>query len=174
MFFHLIGINSKSLTNLLYIYNIYGECIKLHEGSAVKPPFVLSQTDERPMYRQIMERIRHQIITGQWGPDQTLPSIRELAVSIQVSVITVKRAYQELESEGAIYTRPGRGSFVSRKVEPAAAGLQRELRGHLREVARLSKLLGLSENELKGLISNELKVLQPKRDPKKSNGGKDE
>ena len=65
------------------------------------------------MYLQIMEQIRHRIAVGDWEPGRELPSIRALAASVQVSVITVKRAYLELEREGVIVTRHGIGSFVA-------------------------------------------------------------
>jgi GntR family transcriptional regulator len=73
----------------------------------------LSKTDGRPMYLQIMEQIKLRIYAGDWPSGHSLPSIRELAASTKVSVITVKRAYMELEHEGLIVTRHGRGSFVA-------------------------------------------------------------
>ena len=74
--------------------------------------FVLSQADGRPMYLQIMEQIKWRISSGDWPEGTKLPSIRELAVAARVSVITVKRAYQDLENEGVIVTQQGKGSFV--------------------------------------------------------------
>ena len=110
--------------------------------------FTLSQTDGRPMYLQIMEQIRMRVAVGDWEPGYRLPSIRELAVACRVSVITVKRAYQELETESVINTQPGRGSFVSN-----ATGLGRKLREqdmeqHLRQAAVIAHSLGLSQEEL--------------------------
>ena len=107
----------------------------------MQPPFSLSQADDRPMYIQIMEHIRQRIIVGQWVSDHPLPSIRELAVSIQVSVITVKRAYQELEREGVIYTRAGKGSFVSPQIDNAAQIKRDELAQHLQAAVRIARLL---------------------------------
>jgi GntR family transcriptional regulator len=69
--------------------------------------FTLSQTDKRPMYFQIMEQIKQRIAIGDWPESQPIPSIRQLAVDLQVSVITVKRAYYELEREGVIVTQHG-------------------------------------------------------------------
>ena len=65
------------------------------------------------MYLQIMEQIRARIAAGDWAPGKELPSIRALAAGLNVSVITVKRAYLDLESEGVIVTRHGKGSFVA-------------------------------------------------------------
>ena len=99
----------------------------------------LSQTDSRPMYMQIMEGIKLKIAVGDWPPDFALPSIRELAAASRVSVITVKRAYQELEQEGLIVTRQGRGSFV------AANAYQAELRDT--ELTRaVGQLLEIADN----------------------------
>ena len=74
---------------------------------------VISQADRRPMYLQIIEQIRQRIAVDDWQPGFELPSIRALAASLQVSVITVKRAYLELERDGVIATRQGKGSFVA-------------------------------------------------------------
>ena len=65
------------------------------------------------MYLQIMEQVRRRIAIGDWQPGDELPSIRALAAAVQVSVITVKRAYLELERSGIIVTRQGKGSFVA-------------------------------------------------------------
>jgi GntR family transcriptional regulator len=69
--------------------------------------FVISQTDGRPMYIQIMEQIKQRISVGDWKAGQAIPSIRQLAADLQVSVITIKRAYLELEREGVIATQHG-------------------------------------------------------------------
>src|SRR5580698_10299065 len=71
---------------------------------------VISQSDGRPMYLQIMEQIKQRIAMGEWAPGSEIPSIRQLAVALRVSVITIKRAYLELEREGAIVTQHGKGS----------------------------------------------------------------
>ena len=73
----------------------------------------ISQADPRPMYLQIIEQVRRRIAVGDWGPGQEIPSIRVLAASLRVSVITIKRAYLELEHEGVLTTRQGKGTFVS-------------------------------------------------------------
>jgi GntR family transcriptional regulator len=108
----------------------------------------ISQADPRPMYLQIKEQIRHRIALGDWKAGHEVPSIRALAIDLRVSVITIKRAYAEPESEGLILTQHGKGSFVA-----AADGLsthlqQQELDDHLVAAARLAKLLGLESEEL--------------------------
>jgi GntR family transcriptional regulator len=108
----------------------------------------ISQTDARPMYLQIMEQIRQRIAVGDWVAGKELPSIRTLAVTLRVSVITVKRAYEELEREGVIVTRHGRGSFVADRVALASDLQEQQLDEHLAEAANLARLLGLSDEQL--------------------------
>lgn len=110
--------------------------------------FVLSQTDGRPMYRQIMEQIKQRVAVGNWPAGEKLPSIRELAVALRVSVITVKRAYLELEREGLIVTQHGRGSFVAEDSEIGSKLRHDELEEQLQAAVRSALLLGLGRDEL--------------------------
>ncbi|MDO3388238.1 GntR family transcriptional regulator [Gilvimarinus sp. SDUM040013] len=110
--------------------------------------FQLSQADSRPMYVQIMDHIKQLVIEGTWPAGHGLPSIRELAVSVQVSVITVKRAYQELEGAGIIYTRQGMGSFVAEQTGAVSEFKLRELDDTLQQAAATARLLKLSDSEL--------------------------
>ena len=110
--------------------------------------FAISQSDKRPMYLQIMEQIKQKIAVGDWAEGQSIPSIRQLAVDLQVSVITVKRAYLELEREGIIVTQHGKGSIVARDPELGTRLYDQEFEEHLRQVVRIGMLLGLSEEEL--------------------------
>jgi GntR family transcriptional regulator len=108
----------------------------------------ISQTDKRPMYLQIMEQIKQRIAVGDWAEGQTIPSIRQLAVDLQVSVITVKRAYLELEREGVISTRHGKGSQVAGGGDLGRQLREVELEQHLDQAARLGAILGLEHEEL--------------------------
>ena len=112
----------------------------------------ISQADRRPMYLQIIEQIRHRVAVGDWQPGQEMPSIRALAVELKVSVITVKRAYLELERDGVIVTRQGRGSFIADGVDLGASLQQRELDEHLEAAARIAGLLGLGAHELEARL----------------------
>ena len=108
----------------------------------------ISQTDSRPMYLQIVEQIRVRIVAGDWAPGKELPSIRALAAGLAVSVITVKRAYLDLETEGVIVTRHGKGSFVA-EVNGLAGELQEaRLDEHLEAAARIAHGLGLTDDDL--------------------------
>jgi GntR family transcriptional regulator len=113
--------------------------------------FVFSQRDKRPMYQQIMEQIVQRIAVGDWPPDTPLPSIRQLATETKVSIITVKRAYLELEREGVIVTHQGKGSRVNGRID--LQSLQREeLAQHLARAARLARSLGMAADELLDLL----------------------
>jgi GntR family transcriptional regulator len=109
---------------------------------------IISQADPRPMYLQIKEQIRHRVAVGDWPPGHEIPSIRQLAIEIRVSVITVKRAYLELELEGVIVTQHGKGSFVAEDVNITTVAQERELDEHLAAAVRIARLLGLSDEEL--------------------------
>ncbi|MGH9715955.1 MAG: GntR family transcriptional regulator [Candidatus Acidiferrales bacterium] len=109
--------------------------------------FLISQADKRPMYVQIMEQIKQRIAVGDWDTGQAIPSIRQLAVDIGVSVITVKRAYLELEREGVILTHQGKGSYVASDSDLRARIREQELTQHLEQAARSAALLGLSPKD---------------------------
>ena len=96
----------------------------------------LSNAGQEPIYAQITRQIKEQILSGQLHAGAALPSIRLLAKELRISVITTKRAYEDLESAGFIITQPGRGSFVAAQ-NPA---LVRE--EHLKKV----------ENSLQGAV----------------------
>ena len=74
---------------------------------------IINNSSGEPIYSQIENQIKNQIVTNVLEPHEPLPSIRGLAKDLRISVITTKRAYDELERDGYIYTLPGKGSFVS-------------------------------------------------------------
>jgi GntR family transcriptional regulator len=122
----------------------------------------ISQTDARPMYLQIMEQIRARIAARDWPPGKELPSIRALAAALNVSVITIKRAYLDLENEGVIVTRHGKGSFVA-DVNGLAGELQIErLDEHLARAAEIAQQLGLTDAELAARLRLAHKNLEKK------------
>jgi GntR family transcriptional regulator len=109
---------------------------------------VISKADGRPMYVQILEQIKERVAVGDWPRGGEIPSIRQLAVSLRVSVITVKRAYLELEREGVIVTQHGKGSFVALEPDLRPRLFDKELTQLLEQVARLGVLLGLTPDAL--------------------------
>ena len=116
------------------------------------------------MYLQIKEQIRHRVAVGDWAPGHEVPSIRQLAIEIRVSVITVKRAYLELEREGVIVTRHGKGSFVADGAQLSTEEPERELDEHLAAAVRIARLLGLSDEQL----ATRLRQLERDRGKKKA------
>ncbi len=104
------------------------------------------------MYLQLMEQIRRRIAAGDWQAGYELPSIRALAADVRVSVITVKRAYLELEREGVIVTRQGKGSFVADGADLGRRLQLQELDEHLAAAATLSLVLGLDPDEVEGRL----------------------
>ena len=102
-----------------------------------------------PIYDQIYSQIKDAILSGQVTEGEALPSIRSLAKDLRISVITTKRAYDELESEGFIYTLPGKGCFVAeRSTELLREENLKKIEGHMQEVRRLASACRLTENEL--------------------------
>ncbi len=112
---------------------------------------ILSQADSRPIYIQIMDEISRRVALGDWAPGFRLPSIRELAAELKVSVITVKRAYLELERAGVIVTQQGRGSFVSERIDVDDVR-QEELERAIEHAARLGRAMGLEHDDLVALL----------------------
>ena len=74
---------------------------------------VVSPLNPEPMYKQVTDQIKDAIGAGTLQPEDKLPSIREMSKELKISIITIKRAYADLENEGFIYTRTGMGSFVA-------------------------------------------------------------
>lgn len=100
------------------------------------------------MYLQIKEQLRHRIAVGELKPGEEIPSIRALAVTTRVSVITIKRAYLELELEGAILTRQGRGSFVAENANVGSHIQAQELDEQLTAAVHTAALLGIKGEAL--------------------------
>lgn len=110
---------------------------------------VISNSDKRPIYEQIQEQIKEEILSGRLKEGELLPSMRVLAKELRISIITTKRAYDELEKEGFISTVQGKGSFVSKKNK----GLIQEeylkkIEENLIEAIKISKYAEISEEEL--------------------------
>ncbi|MBL8112665.1 MAG: GntR family transcriptional regulator [Acidobacteria bacterium] len=111
------------------------------------------------MYLQIMEQVRRRVAMGDWLPGQEIPSIRALAASTRVSVITIKRAFLELEREGVVVTRQGRGTFVAENVNLSRTLREQELEDHLTRAAGVGRELGLTSSELEVRLRDVVKQL---------------
>lgn len=114
---------------------------------------IIRNTVNQPIYEQISTQLKRQIIAGTLKPGEALPSIRALAKDLKISVITTKRAYEELESEGFLYTVAGKGSFVAEKNLDLIREKQlQELEDHLQAAIELAKACGVSERELQEML----------------------
>ena len=106
-----------------------------------------------PIYDQIYSQIKAQIISGELQEHKPLPSIRNLAKDLRISVITTKRAYDELEKEGFIYTIAAKGCFVAPKnVELLREETLKNIENHIDQIVRLSRSVGLSEQEVLDMV----------------------
>ena len=114
---------------------------------------IIRNTTNQPIYEQISSQIKAQIIAGKLSPGEALPSIRALAKDLKISVITTKRAYDELEAGGFLYTVAGKGCFVAEKnLDLVREQQQRELEDHLRAAAALARSCGVSREELSEML----------------------
>ena len=109
----------------------------------------LSPAHPDPMYRQVTDQIKDAIASGELKPNDRLPSVRELSEALRVSAITIKRAYQDLETDGYVFTRAGLGSFVA-PVERDTLRQRKlaELQDELRRIVRTSAKFGISANDI--------------------------
>ncbi|MBQ4627208.1 MAG: GntR family transcriptional regulator [Clostridia bacterium] len=110
--------------------------------------FINNRSGE-PIYEQIYSQIKNQIINETLKEDEALPSIRNLAKDLCISVITTKRAYDELEREGFVYTVAGKGCFVAAKnTELIREENLKKIEEHLRQVSQLAASCNLSREEV--------------------------
>jgi GntR family transcriptional regulator len=117
----------------------------------------LSMDDPEPMYAQIESQLRDFILSGQLPPGTRLPSVRALAAEITCSILTTRRAYDDLEREGFIRTRQGVGSVVAEIPEEEIRAHRREpVAAALREAVRAGRRVGLTEEELRDIIEETL------------------
>ena len=107
-----------------------------------------------PIYDQIYSQIKSQIISGALKQDEMLPSIRGLAKDLRISFITTKRAYEELEKEGFIYTLPAKGCYVAPKnVELLREENLKKIEEHIDEIVRLAAFCNLSKQEIIEMVN---------------------
>lgn len=110
---------------------------------------ILSNMSEQPIYEQIYTQIKNSIISGEIKEGDMLPSIRALAKDLRISVITTKRAYDELERDGYIYTVAGKGCYVAKKnVELIREEHLKKIEEYIVEIQRLAKVCNLSRDDI--------------------------
>ena len=125
----------------------------MHTRKVNPMEIIISNSNDSPIYEQIFTQIKEKIISGELASGELLPSICSLAKDLRISVITTKRAYEELDRDGYISTTPGKGCFV--------AGVNRELlkeeilqkiENHLLNAISLAKKVNLSNQEIMDLL----------------------
>lgn len=110
---------------------------------------IISNSDNRPIYEQITSQIKGLIVSGKLKEGEALPSMRLLAKELRISVITTKRAYEELEREGFIVSITGKGSFVNRQnTELIREQYLKEIEEKLKEIIQLSLMAGIGRKEI--------------------------
>lgn len=114
---------------------------------------LISNSSPDPIYQQIVRQIKGQIISGELPEGAPLPSIRKLAHELQISVITTKRAYEELDREGLIDTVGGKGTFVASENQEFLREKRMKLvEGKLVEALSEARLLGIGGEELMEMV----------------------
>lgn len=115
---------------------------------------VISNSSDKPIYEQITSQIKNLIITGELRPGDMLPSIRHLAKELRISVITTKRAYDELERDGFIESVPGKGTFVAQKnTDFIREEHLRIVEENLQKAVDPAKMAGIGLTELQEILN---------------------
>ena len=134
---------------------------------------LLSPHSITPMYEQIIAQVVAKVMAGEWEAGTPLPSIRELAAGSRVSVITVKRAYLELERAGVIVTRQGKGSFVAETLDATQALAAQEFQAQLAGMVDAARKLGLDRQQIvdrvEQALSDEPGTPKPPTNPDRRN-----
>lgn len=114
---------------------------------------LITNSSGQPIYEQITGQIKNLIMTGELAEGDALPSMRLLAKELKISVITTKRAYEELEREGFIVSYTGKGSFIaSQNVDFLREQKQKEIEEHLQQAVDAAKNLGIKVDELTDML----------------------
>ena len=116
---------------------------------------IISNSSDIPLYEQVKEQIKNKIVSNELKAGELLPSIRNLAKGLRISVITTKNAYEELEKQNLINTVPGKGCYVSSfNKELVYEAKLREIEDKLEESINLSKIIGLQKSELISILES--------------------
>lgn len=139
----------KTLDKCVYtVYNVY---IQYDGGEKVN--IRISNSNGEPIYKQIKDQIKKQIISGELQEDEALPSIRGFAKDLRISVITTKRAYEELEREGFIYTISQKGSFVAKRdTQRIREEYMIKIEELMREIKKLSAAANVDIKEVEDML----------------------
>ena len=134
------------------VITVYNEHIQLTRGNRMH--VFIDNKSGTPIYDQIYTQIKAQIINGSLGEDEMLPSIRGLAKDLRISFITTKRAYEELEKDGFIYTVPGKGCFVAAKnLELLRELYLKQIEEYMDQVVRLADACNLTKKDITDMVA---------------------
>nr|WP_330392701.1 GntR family transcriptional regulator [Anaerocolumna jejuensis] len=138
---------------LLKAYIVYIEYIQYNEQGEQQVDIIISNSSGKPIYEQITMQIKNMIMSGELRPGDSLPSMRLLAKELRISVITTKRAYEDLERDGFITTLVGKGSFVSEtNTEIMKEEQYRTIEEFLQKAAEIAKKSGIKLEELHQIL----------------------
>lgn len=138
-------------------YTVYVFNIQLKRGDCLH--IVISNSSDLPIYAQIKEQVKEQILTGELAENETLPSLRQLARDLKISVLTTTRAYNELEQEGFITSRQGKGFFVmSSGSNLIREQLIKEVEKNLNNAILAAGRIPMSDDEIVSLLKLLLEV----------------
>lgn len=115
---------------------------------------IISNVSETPIYQQLKNQIKEAILTGEIQDGELLPSIRNLANETRVSVLTTRRAYDELEEEGFIKTVHGKGTFaISNNLELLKEARLRQVEEKLLEAYQIGKAIGVTKDDMQTMMN---------------------
>lgn len=135
------------------IYKQYKQCIETTGGNHLK--IIISNQSELPIYAQVREQIKEQILNGQIKEGEVLPSIRSMAKDLGVSVITTTRAYSDLEQEGFIATMQGKGSVVlSKDNNMLREQFLMRIEQGIETAVESAKQIGMTKNEIQQILES--------------------
>jgi GntR family transcriptional regulator len=114
---------------------------------------VISPVNPDPLYKQVTDQVKDAVASGTLKPETKLPSIREMSKELKISIITIKRAYADLEREGYIITRAGMGSFVA-DVNKDTLRLERmaEIKSDVEKILKRGKKFNISAADITAII----------------------
>ncbi len=137
-----------------FVYAVYRQYIQSVTERGRFVDILIHNTGETPIYAQIVSQVKGHILAGTLVPGQGLPSIRLLAKELRISVITTKRAYEELEREGFVHTVPGKGCFVApQNMERLQEDVRRQAESHLVRAVEVAKSGNLTLEELQSTLA---------------------
>ncbi len=138
------------ICNILYLYKQYS--ILQKDGDNLE--IIVSNKTSRPLYEQIVTQVKTQIMSGELKAGEALPSIRALAKSLQISVLTVQKAYDILQEDGFMETTAGKGCYVSAQNQDFyLEEQQKKIEEYLNEAIAIARTSGITLDKLRNLLT---------------------